>query len=174
MTRALFIGRFQPFHKGHEYAIDLILESCDELIIGIGSAYENYTLENPLTCGERIEILWHYLKGRDLLDRCFICTIPDIHNNFLWPRHVISLVPKFDVVYSGNNLVLLLFQSANIPIRRIQEVDKDSYSGTTIRQLILDGKPWRHLVPKTVVPLLDEIGFETRLRNLAKKRTIQK
>jgi len=168
MGRALFVGRFQPLHKGHEYAINYILEREDELIIAIGSAQENYTLKNPLTCGERIEILWNYLKKRNVLNRCIICSVPDIHNNFLWVRHVLSLVPKFDVVYSGNELVIMLFESAGIPTHRIIEVNKDVLSGTTIRRLIIEGQEWRHLVPKEIIELLEKFNFEGRVRRLAK------
>ncbi len=167
MTRGLFIGRFQPFHNGHEYALKLILEECDEVIVAIGSTQKNFTLDNPLTCGERIDMLWRYFKRRKILDRTIICAIPDINNNFIWPRHVLSLAPKFDIVYSGNELVLLLFQQAGIPVKRIVEINKEHLSGTVIRQLILENKEWRHLVPSIVASFLDEIGFEERLRSLA-------
>ena len=33
------------------------LDKCDELIVGIGSAQESHTLENPYTAGERIEMI---------------------------------------------------------------------------------------------------------------------
>ncbi|MEM0023032.1 MAG: adenylyltransferase/cytidyltransferase family protein, partial [Archaeoglobaceae archaeon] len=47
--RALFIGRFQPYHLGHHEVVKKILEEVDELIIGIGSAQESHSLENPFT-----------------------------------------------------------------------------------------------------------------------------
>ncbi|HDJ89497.1 MAG TPA: nicotinamide-nucleotide adenylyltransferase, partial [Thermoprotei archaeon] len=56
--RGLFIGRFQPFHLGHFYALKWILSKVDEVIIGIGSAQVSYTIKNPFTLGERIEMIW--------------------------------------------------------------------------------------------------------------------
>jgi len=34
---ALFIGKFQPFHKGHLFALRQVLKKFDKVIIGIGS-----------------------------------------------------------------------------------------------------------------------------------------
>ncbi|MCR8453451.1 MAG: nicotinamide-nucleotide adenylyltransferase [Crenarchaeota archaeon] len=168
MPRALFVGRFQPFHKGHEHALNQILEHENEVIIAVGTTQENYTFENPLTAGERIDLIWTYLKSEGLCERAIICAVPDINNNYLWPRHVMSLVPKFDVVYSGNNLVLLLFESMNIPVKRIIEVNRSEYQGRVIRQRILEGKPWEQLVPDVVADRLKIVGFEERIRRLAK------
>ncbi len=52
--RAFFVGRFQPYHLGHHEVIRSILREVDELIIGIGSAQESHSLENPFTAGERV------------------------------------------------------------------------------------------------------------------------
>lgn len=170
MTRALFIGRFQPFHKGHEHALNYILQEENEVIIAVGSTQENFTLENPLTAGERIEIIWTYLKNRRLQERAIICAVPDINNNYLWPRHVMSLVPTFEVVYSGNDLVLLLFESVGIPVKRITEINRSEYQGKVIRQKILEGKSWEHLVPEVVFRRLKDLEFENRIKRLAKLR----
>ena len=44
--RAFFIGRFQPFHRGHLAMVRRILETNDEIIVGIGSAQYSHTGEN--------------------------------------------------------------------------------------------------------------------------------
>lgn len=168
MSRALFIGRFQPLHKGHEYALNYILEREDEVIVAVGSTQDNFTLNNPLTTGERIEIIWEYLRSRNLTNRVIICSVPDINNNFVWPRHVMSLVPKFDIVYSGNELVLMLFESAGVSVHRILEKNREEYQGTMIRRKILRGEPWEQYVPKIVARMLKQLGFEERIRRLAK------
>ena len=55
--RGLLIGRFQPFHGGHLEVVRKIRTDrpAASLLIGIGSAEESYTWENPFTAGERIE-----------------------------------------------------------------------------------------------------------------------
>ncbi|MDF2956278.1 MAG: Nicotinamide mononucleotide adenylyltransferase, partial [Candidatus Alkanophagales archaeon MCA70_species_2] len=35
--RALYIGRFQPYHKGHHFVIKEIASQFDEIVIVIGS-----------------------------------------------------------------------------------------------------------------------------------------
>ena len=57
MTTALFIGRFQPFHKAHLQDIKAILKECDEVIIAIGSSQHSDTKDNPFSVAERIEMI---------------------------------------------------------------------------------------------------------------------
>ena len=52
--KALYIGRFQPFHKGHLKILQKLAKKYDEIIIGIGSSQYSNTLENPFTSEERI------------------------------------------------------------------------------------------------------------------------
>ena len=54
IIRGLMVGRFQPFHNGHLYLSNQILQECDELIIAIGSAQFNYIYKDPFTAGERV------------------------------------------------------------------------------------------------------------------------
>ena len=49
----IFIGRFQPIHKGHLKTIEKALEECAELIILIGSAYRPSTVRNPWSADNR-------------------------------------------------------------------------------------------------------------------------
>ncbi|MBS7649487.1 adenylyltransferase/cytidyltransferase family protein, partial [Candidatus Bathyarchaeota archaeon] len=55
--RALYVGRFQPFHLGHLEAAKYILQNAREIIIVVGSAQESHTLENPFTAGERVYMI---------------------------------------------------------------------------------------------------------------------
>ena len=77
--RGIYIGRFQPFHKGHLYAVKEVLNEVDELIIGIGSAQESHTLENPFTAGERMLMIKSALAeaGVDSY-KVYIVPIPDL------------------------------------------------------------------------------------------------
>ena len=109
MKRALFIGRFQPFHKGHIYCVKKLLKSFDEVIIVVGSAQESRTKKNPFTAGERVEMI--RLSFKSELSRILILPVPDINNHLYWVSHILSYVPKFDEVYSNNELVLELFKT---------------------------------------------------------------
>src|SRR5207302_562889 len=64
--RAFFIGRFQPFHRGHLAMVRRILESNEEIIVGIGSAQYSHTGENPFTAGERYEMIKRALDAEGI------------------------------------------------------------------------------------------------------------
>lgn len=49
----VFIGRFQPFHKGHESVVKEALKQAKEVIVVVGSSFEARTLRNPFTFEER-------------------------------------------------------------------------------------------------------------------------
>lgn len=54
---AVFIGRFQPFHLGHEKIIWQALKSAKEVIIVIGSSYAARNPRNPFTFAEREKMI---------------------------------------------------------------------------------------------------------------------
>ena len=95
---ALYIGRFQPFHKGHANAIEQIfktIETGDVLYIGIGSAENNFTDQNPLTAGERFEIIESAMQEMGIdKKRYSIVPIRNIDHYALWPYHVQQYIPK--------------------------------------------------------------------------------
>ena len=47
MKRGVFVGRFQPFHKGHLEFIKKILKEVEELIIIVGSSQFSHRIDNP-------------------------------------------------------------------------------------------------------------------------------
>ncbi|NTV27538.1 MAG: adenylyltransferase/cytidyltransferase family protein, partial [Methanothrix sp.] len=61
--RGLYIGRFQPYHLGHQAVLDRIAEEMEEIVIVIGSAQESHTSENPFTAGERMDMIYAALKA---------------------------------------------------------------------------------------------------------------
>lgn len=52
---AVFIGRFQPFHKGHLAVVRQALESADHILILVGSANLGQTPRNPFPTQMRIQ-----------------------------------------------------------------------------------------------------------------------
>ena len=53
----VFIGRFQPFHTGHQSVIDAALARARHVIILIGSAKEARSVRNPFTWEERASMI---------------------------------------------------------------------------------------------------------------------
>ena len=165
--RGLYIGRFQPYHLGHQAVIQKIAEEADEIVIVIGSAQESHTLENPFTAGERMDMIYTALQA--LRDRCYVIPLQDVKRNAVWVAHLKSMVPKFDLVYSNNPLVVQLFTEAGIEVRESPMYSRNVYSGTVIRKLMLEGGDWRSLVPAPVVSLVDGIKGVERLVNVSRK-----
>ena len=168
MSRGLFIGRFQPFHKGHAIVIRDILEKEDEIVIGIGSTQESFSVKDPLSAGERYEIIRAFLISEGLWDRAMIVTIPDIRENYVWPLRVKEYAPPFDRVYTGNILVEMLFKNVGVEVVRVKFHNREVYKGKEIRRKVLKGEPWESYIPESVLPLLKKFGFEERIKKLAK------
>lgn len=170
--RGLLIGRFQPFHKGHTYVIKEISKEVDEILIGIGSAQESHSLENPFTAGERVMMISKSLFENGIKKNYYIIPIQDVNNNSLWVAHIKSLTPPFDKVYSGNALVKRLFLEHGIKVVTPPLYNRKEYSGTEIRRRMLEGEAWENLVPKAVAGVINEVDGVKRLRDLVKSDSI--
>jgi len=167
MSRGFYIGRFQPYHNGHQSVLERIAEQVDEIVIGVGSAQLSHELENPFTAGERVLMITRSLTG--LHCPFYVIPIEDIQRNALWVAHVRSMTPPFDTIYSNNPLVMQLFAEAGCTVCATEMYQRDTHSGTEVRNRILKGEPWEHLVPRAVVQVIKEIRGVERLQQIAKK-----
>ena len=168
--RGLMLGRFQPFHKGHLALAKQILSECDELVIIIGSAQFNFIDKDPFSAGERVLMIHEALKEAGIdLSRCYIIPIVNDENNARWLAYLRSMIPPFDVLYSGNDFVKYLARSQDpgIAIEDPAFAEKDEYNGTNIRHLMQFGKPWEHLVPPAVAKVIQQVGGIARINMLA-------
>jgi len=166
MTRAFYIGRFQPYHNGHQYVLEKIAGTADAIVIGVGSAQLSHEKENPFTAGARILMITESLK--DIRVPLYVIPIEDIKRNALWVAHVRSMVPPFDIIYSSNPLVMRLFSEEGIPVRSPAMYARELHSGTEIRRRILKGEQWENLVPAPVSEIIREIGGVERIRQIAR------
>lgn len=169
--RGLMLGRFQPFHKGHLGLTKQILSECDELLIIIGSAQFNFIDKDPFSAGERVLMIHEALKEAGVdLSRCYIIPVANDENNARWLAYIRSMVPPFDVLYSGNDFVKYLARSqdSSIVIEDPMFAEINEYNGTNIRRLMQEGKPWEHLVPPAVAKVIQQVGGIVRINMLAR------
>ncbi|RLI05836.1 nicotinamide-nucleotide adenylyltransferase [Candidatus Bathyarchaeota archaeon] len=172
--RALYPGRFQPFHSGHLKAVKYILRNTSEIIIMIGSALQSHTLRNPFTSGERMTMVRLALTEAGIDPaKYYIVPVPDLEIHGIWVSHVCSLVPNFDVVYSNEPLTRRLFIEAGFTVKSIPFYRRAQCSATEIRNKMLRGISWEALLPKSVARYIKEIKGVERLRDLAKTDRIQ-
>ncbi|BDC35469.1 nicotinamide-nucleotide adenylyltransferase [Candidatus Methanoliparum sp. LAM-1] len=164
MKRAFYIGRFQPYHKGHHAIIDMISKEVDEIIIGIGSAQLSHTLNDPFTAGERVMMITRSLCNLNIM--YYVIPIEDINRHALWVSHIKSMVPPFNTVYSNNPLVIRLFEEEGIEVKTFPLLNREEYMGKKIRERILNDEKWDDLVPKAVFEVIEEIKGKDRLKRI--------
>jgi nicotinamide-nucleotide adenylyltransferase len=166
MKRALFIGRFQPFHHGHLFVLRKLLKKFGEVVVVIGSSEDSFSAENPFTCGERIEMMRASFSKDDLARLVFV-PVPDINNNTIWVDHVLMHIPSVNEVYSNNQLVKMLFSKHGILVKSMDFFDRGTKEGAHIRSLMVQGDvSWKAHVPKKTVDYLDSIEAEKRIRKI--------
>ncbi len=165
--KALFIGRFQPFHKGHLKIIQNISKKYDEIIIGLGSSQYANSLENPFSSDERIEMIKKSLKKIGVKNYR-VERIPDIHDLPRWAAYVASIIPDFDVVITNSSLTKQLFEEKGYKVQETAIFDRINYAGKEIRCRMVEDEPWSDLVPEPVADIIKKIDGVNRLKKLSK------
>lgn len=144
----IFIGRFQPFHTGHESVIRKALTLSDKVIVLIGSAYQPRTVRNPWDFNER-EALMRLAFSQEENRRILAFPLLDqTYNNQRWIKSVQQLVsgvihnkiassPKVGLIghqKDSSSEYLTLF-----PQWEREEVENyNNISSTDIRELYFD------------------------------------
>jgi bifunctional NMN adenylyltransferase/nudix hydrolase len=97
----VFIGRFQPFHKGHQFVINEALKQGQYVIILCGSAHQPRSLRNPWSVEEREQMIRSCFSSRDN-QRIIIAPLMDVlYNDELWIRNVQQTIES--IIAQTNN-----------------------------------------------------------------------
>ena len=163
MKRALFIGRFQPFHNAHLIDIKKVLKEADEVIIAIGSSKEKNTMENPFSYNERKKMIESVLKKHKIRN-CRIYPVPDLYNDKKWVGYIKNNLPRYDFVYSGNLWTLKCFKKFDSEVRKIKLIK--GISSTIIRKMIVTEKNWQKLVPEEIITYIGKIDGAKRIKKI--------
>lgn len=129
------LGRFQPFHKGHEslvlsahaYAEDHSLN----LTIAIGSAQHGYEPMNPWTIEERVEMISQWVTSMDI--SATIVTIEDINDPPRWVEHA-EKSHGTGQLYTSDEATADLYTSSGWEVEVMELIERDSFEGWRVRQ----------------------------------------
>jgi len=145
----LVIGRFQPFHRGHEFLLKGLSEGGRNFLkVAIGSSNRAGTADNPYTYSRRTEMIRSL--GSSGLCNFSIFPVPDVKDDRKWLVLLLEKSGNFDFAVSGNLLVRRLFRGAGLLALRNKFFKRRIYSGTRIRKRMKKGLAWKGLVPKGV------------------------
>jgi nicotinamide-nucleotide adenylyltransferase len=161
----LLIGRFQPFHLGHLDALRFALSKVDKLWIGLGSSNKPLEKNNPFSAEERKEMILSSID-KFMKQRIQIYFIPDLENHIKWIEFIATLVPKFDVIFTNDELTRHLYSKRGVEVLSIPFVNRDILSGTNIRDMIISDQKWEDLVPEGTKNFLYKTSAKQRLKNL--------
>ena len=161
----LLIGRFQPFHLGHLDALRFALSKVDKLWIGLGSSNKPLQKNNPFSAEERKEMILSSID-ESMKSRIQIYFIPDLENHIKWIELIDTLVPKFNTVFTNDELTRHLYSKRDVEVLPIPFVKRDILSGTNIRDMIISDQTWEDLVPEGTKNFLYKTSAKQRLKNL--------
>jgi nicotinamide-nucleotide adenylyltransferase len=170
--KALYIGRFQPFHNGHLSVLRLLSTEYSEIIIGLGSSQDHDSSENPFSEAERTQMIHRSLDAEGI-HNYRVVSIPDIHDPPQWVSHVRAIIPVFDVVITNNPFTRSLFIEKGYDVDGTPYFKRQLFSGKEIRRRMLHDEPWEDLVPVAVCRFIKDIDGVQRVKKIVRS-TIKK
>lgn len=143
--KAILVGRFQPFHLGHRKVVENYIGQY-ELVIGIGSADEEGSEENPLSFEDRKIIIRACYPDIDIIGINDYSS--DEEGDQKWLAELKEKASP-DKVISQNSLVKSLVEDdSELELVEQDMHDPGIYSGTEVRRRTKSGEEWRYLVPE--------------------------
>ncbi|MEM0475679.1 MAG: adenylyltransferase/cytidyltransferase family protein [Candidatus Norongarragalinales archaeon] len=165
--RALFIGRFQPYHAGHHWVVKRLACRFDEVLIVIGSTQVNRTRDNPLTVKERKILIRTALRADGLEKKCRVFELKDKRDNEKWLRALLALCPRFDEAFSNHALTLKLLREKGFTAHETGLWR--GISATLVRLLVRENNArWKKLVHPAVAKELEARGLVNAIRKSLK------
>lgn len=157
---ALFIGRFQPFHKGHVWEVEEALKRAEKVIIGIGSSNVNDE-NNPFDILLRNRMIYKAIDEYGWKDRVVeVIELPDTTDE-QWVKNVTREVARLGyrksecLVVGNNDWVNDLLAAELLPVHESGMHNRDELEGVKIRRMIRTGdSSWQLRVPKSVARLI--------------------
>lgn len=133
MGKGIVLGRFQPFHNGHEYLLLKALEVFQTVTVAIGSAQEEWTTNNPFSFDERKAMIESWAAEMDLNERITVVGVEDINDPPNWVEHASKAHGEGTLVTSDEN-TKELYASKEFPVHWIDLHEREQFEGWRVRQ----------------------------------------
>ncbi len=176
-------GRFQILHNDHLKFLLAGKRLCEHLIVGItnpdpsltkdhdSNPHRSKPLTNPLTYYERYvmirdNLLEKGLKFSEFSIVPFPINVPELLKYYV-PMDIVFFLSIYDDWGKQKKKYL---ESLGLMVHVLWEVplEEKGLSGNDIRESMLKGEPWEHLIPPATVKLVKEWDVIKRLNNLSK------
>lgn len=100
------IGRFQHLHNGHIKMIDAGLNSCEQLILLVGSSQESFTRRNPFNLKTRMDVIREHYYSQIQTGRLLLAHTDDMTHegdgSHEWGAFLLNKVEMWKQHYSVN------------------------------------------------------------------------
>ena len=175
-------GRFQVLHKDHIKYLMAGKELCKHLVVGItnpdpsltrssdANPHRSTSQANPLTYYERYLMIQAALLEQDLSLSEFSIVplpinIPELIKYYV-PLDAIFFLTIYD---EWGQQKKKYFQDLGLKIHVLWEVplDKKGLSSSDIRESMIKGEKWEHLVPSCTAKLMKEWDIAQRLKEIS-------
>lgn len=149
----LVIGRFNHLHSKHEYMINTALNSCNKVLLLVGSSQESGTVRNPFSLHTRMNMIRKVYSGEISDNRLLLAHIDDLthedDHSKEWGKFLLNKIDmwrghygineKLDCMIYGNDEERMSWFDEETK-KKIGQIilprDDNSLSATKVRELI--------------------------------------
>ncbi|HPU52800.1 MAG TPA: bifunctional nicotinamide-nucleotide adenylyltransferase/Nudix hydroxylase [Burkholderiaceae bacterium] len=152
---AVLIGRFQPFHHGHQALLERALREGERVVVVLGSAMQARSPKHPFTWEERAAMVRS--AAGDRAHRLHFLPVRDYYDDARWVRAVVDGVHA--VAGKGGPVALIghdkdatsYYLNRFSAWQQVMEERRPGVDATPIRRVLFSGAP-----PQAVLEVLRE------------------
>ena len=104
--------------------------------------------------------------SNSISEKIQIYSNPDLDNHKKWIENIDSIVPKFDIVFTNDELTQNLYSKFGKTVISVPFKQREILSGTIIRNKIKSDQNWQPFVPEGTKIVLKKINAIERLKIL--------
>lgn len=155
MRHVAMVARWKPVHLGHAAVLRGLMRNAERVSIGIGSS-NIIDARNPFSAAESAEMLARVVG---VSTNVTIFEVPDLGDGPRWRDWLVERLGDVDLFVTANPCVASLMRvvmPVAHPVHFVPEAERIALNATMVRQRMLAGEPWDHLVPPAVAAYLRE------------------